>query len=215
MPPRTATPPGYAEALAAEAAHRSAAWLAQEEPICGVPIAPITLRRLYLLAHSGNPIADELGAASSARPTQPFDIAAALWLLSPDFHYASATADTLGHRLRRARFYRRQRRLPAAPAETALRCRLAELLQDLPAATAPRRGPLAAPKLGWLSALVHRLAAAYGWQIEPILDTPMRQIVQLLRSQAAEDSASYAALENPLTTPILAARLAQANARRP
>lgn len=86
--------PGYAEAVANERLVRDAAFLCRVETVAGFDLRPMTLRHYLVLRLAGSPCLAKTG------DVEPWQAAAFLWLLSPEW--------TPGARAR-ARFMRRCR----------------------------------------------------------------------------------------------------------
>ena len=79
--------PGYAQAVEREALIRNAAFLPVNESIGGFEVMPMTLRHLVALRVARSPL---LGGTLPA----PVDLAAFLWLLSPEFTLGESRART-------------------------------------------------------------------------------------------------------------------------
>lgn len=98
MPPPITSPlelPGYAAAVAREQFLRDAAFLELNEDIAGFAVRPLTLRVFLALRSIRSPL------LTPGRTPTPFDLAAFLWLLAPEYRRDDAAA--------RARFLQRCR----------------------------------------------------------------------------------------------------------
>lgn len=193
---------GYAEAREAEYQFRLEAWLGLENPICGVEVAPLTLRRLLLLAAAGNPFVCD---RQQDFKFEPYHIAEFLWVCSQSF------IEGPGKRAERARrrFYRSIRRLRYLEAVGPIEEYIDRSYFDL---VSGGSSDVSAPKTGWVASIAHRAASSYGWGLSEIMDTPLRQIWQLDRCQLASDPETANLLSNPLSDKVVLAELEKRNA---
>ena len=192
--------PGYKEALAREAQIRAEAWLGIEEPICGIEIGPLTLRKILYLEIAGNAFISPVPGKEPAM----YDCALFLWVASSDFSETDHKA--------RERFYQ----------EPFLECKVDEAVQginellertwfDLPGGQ-PSSGHKT-PVTYWMAGYVHAFSSSYNWNLDTIMDSPLRQMLQLYRCMMIEGNPEAAfTLPNPLTDPFKAAWLERLNA---
>lgn len=192
--------PGLAEARALEQQRRKESWLCVEEPICGVEMAPLTLRRALYLSLAGNPYVS--GAADDAEASHAAQF---LWVCSQAFKAGAEKA--------RRRFYRRIRRSLFPVAHIGIQSYLDAAFFDLPAGDARADGRPS--YVDWVSSSIHRLAERYGWLPDAILDLPVRQIVALDRCALAADPDGAKRLSNPLSDRLIAEHLERRNAPKP
>lgn len=196
--------PGYSEAIEREETHRVEAWLGLEEPIYGVEMSPLTLRRLMYLAAAKNPFVE--GASHDFEYT-PYAVGSFLWICSCDF-----VAGPGKHADRaRKRFFKRLRKLPCLEVSQKIFVYLNESYFDLASFSGRSE---TAPKIGWVGAQIHRHASEYGWSVDEILDTPMKQLIQLDRCQLAGDSETAKLLSNPVSDGVTAAYLEARNSKK-
>lgn len=173
--------PAIRAAIAEETRIRSEAFLVEAPPLlCGIELAPLTVRRWDRLRVAQSPFAfgGPIGAA---------DIAVFAWAMHP--HYAP------GAWFRRWCLVRRLRRLDFAAAAAAAEAIVAEALLDRPAVASGAQGSC---RFHWASFIVDRLAAAYGWSETEILDLPLArafQYVALVRLRTDPDAVCF----NPLS----------------
>lgn len=194
---------GYSEAQEVEYQFRIECWLGQEEPICGLPMAALTLRRLLLLVAAGNPFVRD---REDDFEWHPYHVAEFLWVCSPDFVEGPGKAAEKA----RKRFYRSiAKRIRFLEAVSPIRSYVDSSYFDL---VAGPRDSARAPLTGWVASIVHRLASAYGWTVPQIFQMPVRQIWQLDRCQMASDPDLYNQLSNPISDRIAMADLERLNA---
>lgn len=194
---------GYREAQETEYQFRLECWLGIEEPICGLPMAPLTLRRLLLLVAAKNPFVRDQGEAFA---WQPYHIAEFLWICSPEFVEGPGKLAEKA----RSRFYKRiGKRIHFLEAVSPIRNYVANSYFDLVGGSG---STAQAPLTGWVASIVHRMAAAYGWTVDQVFATPIRQIWQLDRCQMASDPETYRLLENPLSDRVAMSELERLNA---
>jgi len=190
--------PGYQEAVAYESEKRQEAWLGLEPDLCGLPVAPLTLRKILYLNLAGNPFITGEGQATT------YHVAEFLWVVSQTFQPAHLKA--------RKRFFRRIRKMEIPLAIEGIDDYLAAAFFDSdPGADTPQRS---APKVDWISNCIHLFASNYGWSAERVLDLPYRQITQLNRCLRAQDPDTYKTLWNPHSDAVSAEWLEKVNTMR-
>jgi len=155
--------PGYRAAVEAEAFTRDLAFAEVPEDVAGVAVGPLNWLRFVRLAVMGSPI------VCGGRVT-PADVAAALWLLSVDYHPQA--------RLRRWRFLRRLRSQKFLALASALDAYVQEALADAPGGSGELTGPRA---FSGVAAYVDLFASEYGWPPADVLRLPFKQLFQLHR----------------------------------
>lgn len=192
--------PGYAAAVDAEREARQEAWLALQEPICGIEMAPLTLRKLLYLTLARNHYVSE-----DARPSEHlYHIGQFLWVCSIHFREGDLKA--------RDRFFKRIRKLELRPVIRGILDYRSQSLFDLAAAASSNHS---APKTDWISGMIHRFASSYSWTPDRVLDMPIRQLIQLDRCAAADDPETRKRLSNPMSDKILMDHLQRLNAKPP
>lgn len=153
--------PGYREAVEREQLTRAAAFLDGPATYSGIEFSELTLRRLLLLAVSGNPFI-------CGGQVSPGDAGQLLWICSPE-----CTPDPR----KRDKFIRRISRIDSGILLAGIREYLDAMLADLPGGS----GQMAAQPTHWAAGVVHAIASAYGWTDECIMDLPVRRLWQYLR----------------------------------
>lgn len=187
--------PGYAEAVAAERETRQDAWLSEEPDICGVAVDPLTPRKIVFLSLASN------GYIMDSPDPSAYDMALFLWVVSGEFE---PKADR-----KRAKFYKRLRKLDTLDLHAGITDYLARSYFDMPGACAENH---TAAKVDWIPLFIHNLAESYGWSVAQCLDTPLRQTLQLRRCiQISTDPASHMHLRNPLSDRVAEDFLINAN----
>ncbi len=154
--------PGLRDAVESERFSRDLAFAEVPEDICGIPVRPLDWLRFARLSIIGSPFV-------CGGEVTPGEVAAALWLLSPD-HSPS--------RWRRWLFMRRIRRIPYLKLCEGLDRYFAEALEDAPGGDATTCAP---SYFSGLAAYVDCFAHEYGWPTEQVMRLPRKQLWQLLR----------------------------------
>ncbi len=167
--------PGYAEALDWEARTREEAFLGHAPPIRGVPVRPLTLRRLLYLLQG-----QSVFLTGSHQAPDAADVALFLWVCSPDFRADDPTAQAVFiAQLAAGEHAGAVGNIVAACEE------ISEYLDasfgDSPAAQSDRREGGKMPITSFAAALVHPFAETYGWTVDAVLDTPLSVLYQMLR----------------------------------
>lgn len=165
--------PGLKETVAAAQAReeelRDVAMLGFPMEIAGVPVRQLSLRHLILLFLARSPFV----CGGDATPEAILHF---LWIVSPRFSYEAA---------RRTEFILEVRELVKCdPAAEAIEEYLEAALIDRPAGSG---GAKSAPIVSFAAAIVHEVAAAYGWTKDVILDEPLAGIYQALRLIIRDD----------------------------
>jgi len=141
---------------------RAAAFLPFNEKICGIEVVPLTLRILGRLHASRSPFL--VGGR-----IRPGHIAAFLWAVSPDYKPSARAPDKLVERAA-AIYYPRAVRM--------VRRYLFYAWMDRPPVRRNSKGDPST--ISFEAAMVHHIAAAYGWDDEVILDKPLKRLYQYL-----------------------------------
>jgi hypothetical protein len=169
--------PGLREAEEREGSAWDAAWLGLNESICGIEVKPFTPRHDLMLGWNGlrSPF---LGGPW---PEDGLDLVAHInafmWGVSPGF--------APNQPLREFLFIRRLRKSPAGKDVKSLIAGIARYAQEA-YADAPSSGGYDSPSFNsWFSDACDLFGAEYGWRPEDIIDRPMKQIWQLLKSLRA------------------------------
>ena len=162
--------PGYTEALAAEEAAREESFLGVAAPIGGVPVVPLTLRRLTFLFRGRSPFF--YGGALG-----PEAVAQFLWIVSPKFRPADLDARALFL----AEISTSAALADLAAAEAEIETFIALTFGDAPASQAQVPGADKPPVTCFAASIVDTLAAEYGWGLDAIMDAPLACIYGLLR----------------------------------
>jgi hypothetical protein len=189
--------PGYAEAVAAEADQRQEAWLALEPDICGIPVVPLTLRKIMFLSLSKNDF-----VSSHNDTISEYSVAEFLWVVSTQFTPANARA--------RKRFYKSIKRVSIKQAVKEISQYLERSFFDAPIGSTATNHT--APKVDWITNCIHRYATHYSFHPDTTLDLPFRQISQLSRCQKGDDPEASKTLANP-SDAIAAKHLESLNAK--
>lgn len=156
--------PGLKDAVAAEQYARDLAFAEVPEDVAGVAVGPLNWLRFTRLALTGSPFI--CGGAVT-----PVEIAATLWLLSPDYDPRA--------RWRRWCFLRRVRRVSYLKLCAALDQYFQAALADAPGGSGP---PGDTPSYySALASQVDVFAHEYGWPAAAIVRLPFKQLWQLLR----------------------------------
>lgn len=163
MPDRLVIP-GLAEAIARETELRNQAFLDIPQELCGIPVLPLTLRRLLLLEEIGSPF-----VGGSTRAPRPRDVVNFLWALSP--YFSTRPGDL-------RRFSKRCRKLNPARIVLAIDGYVCDALQDRPPSTS---GPTAPSYESFAAGYVDVIASEYGWSEDAILDCPVARLFQYLK----------------------------------
>lgn len=156
--------PGLRDAVEAERFQRDLAFAEVPEDICGVTVVPLNWLRFIRLAVSGSPFV-------CGGEVNPHDVAAALWLLSPDYSPTS--------KWRRWLFMRRVRRIPYLKLCEGLDNYFQEALADAPGGRSREDSPsyYSAP-----AAQMDLFCSEYGGITpENFTRIPFKQLWQLLR----------------------------------
>ena len=170
--------PGYAAALAWEAAERERSFLDLPHELCGVEVCPLTLRRLVTLITAGSPFFCGLDGPPTLAQVGVF-----LWALSPGY----SPADDDGRTVFIARLLNGDRLddLPACVAEIGEY--LDAAFNDAPAeevGKAGSRGGQSEPAASFVHSYVHAVAAVYHWSEDAILNLPLSRLFGYLRKIA-------------------------------
>lgn len=187
--------PGYSEAVAAEAQHRQEAWLGREPDICGIPVDPLSLRKILYLNLAKNPFIN-----ADHSDYTPYAIAEFLWVVSQGFVEADIKA--------RKKFFKRLSMTRINQASREIADYLERAFFD--SAGGGDGKNYSAPKIDWIASIIHRFASDYGYSPSFVLDMPYRQINQLVRCQKSEHPELSKRLENP-SDQILAKQLEALN----
>lgn len=151
---------------------------AQDEAFLRLPltlhdrrVGPLTVEKFLLLEQLGNRLVVKGDPG-------PDDVAAFLWVLSPDFD-----PDPKAGKRAMKKFNRRNWHFY-----------LPDLYEYLGKVAEFARGKSASTPSAWVAGLVDMLASQYGWPVAQIMATPMAQVFQLasrIRSRLANDSISF------------------------
>jgi len=194
--------PEIQSAVSAEREARQEAWLQIEEPLCGVPVRPLTLRMVLYLDLAQNWYA--AGAPEPISVADP-DYLRAWTYQQAEFLWVVSEAFVPGGGRPRDRFFKSLRRKDAPAMDAAITAYYAAAYFDAPSAGPASSMP---PRIDWIASIVHEFAAAYHWPVDQILDTPLRILLQLRRClQASADPKAYADLPNPRSDAAQAAWL--------
>lgn len=155
--------PGEAEAIERENFVRQAAFLDVPETVCGLPVAPLTLRHLAILDAIGSPF------MCGGVPT-PADVGAVLWVLSPDYSPRS--------KWKRSARLRKCRSLNYGQAVAELDGYFAESFQDAPGGS----GVESKSYYAFTVAIIDIIAHEYGWSRTAILDLKLKEAFQYLKA---------------------------------
>jgi hypothetical protein len=160
--------PGYREALAEaeqrEESFRDLALLGLNVTVCGVDCKQFTPRHFIILNAARSPFL-------CGGDITPEDIAAFLWVISSCFD-----PDCRDSRDLFVAFIAGE--LEFESAITEIEQYLDNALIDRPASTS--RGHRS-PPVSFAASLIHRIASAYGWSPESILDRPLAELYQYLK----------------------------------
>lgn len=191
--------PAIAKAAAIERERRQEAWLELEEPLLGkVHVKPLTLRHcLYLdLAQNwyvvGFPAPFDPSCSHKpeeylkAQAYQQFEY---LWVVSEDFKPGDEEA--------RQTFLKSLGELDFIALDKAIREFHNAAFFDAPGSGGKDFG---CPIVDWVAVIAHQFAAAYGWEYNKVLDTPLRILLQLRRCIAiSNDPKAANTIGNPLS----------------
>ena len=201
--------PAIREAINREKETRQEAWLGLEDPLCGVPVKPLTLRMVLFLDLAANwYVAGGFGSvdftAGSTVSDWVFNQSQFLWVVSPQFAPGDERA--------RKRFYKSLRKLQPATLHREIERFYGAAFFDAPA---NNHANSSAPKVDWIAALVHEFASAYHWPADHILDTPLRVLLQLRRCiQISNEPKSASSLPNPESDAATKAYLDELNRKK-
>ncbi len=176
--------PGVAAAIAQERELRQEAWLGAEEDIVGIPVAPLTPRKVFMLGLAGN-----YYLADSKTEVGIYDQGLFLWVVSQRFQPGAIRA--------RDRFFKCLKKKDVVQTHREIHAYLERSFFDAPTDSGSSG---AAPMADWIALIIHEMAHAYGWSIDTALDTPFRQLLQLRRCiQLTTDPEARARLGNRLS----------------
>lgn len=169
--------PGYAEAVARERFLRAAAFVADREYLCGLPVLPLSIWHVMALDTIGSPF------VTRAEGVTADDVLNFLWIVSPRY---------TANRLERRWFWlTKVRKLKAEAAIKAIADYVSEAYGDAPGGS--RGGP---SYYSNAAGLVDALASAYGWSERDILKLPLKRAFQYAKAIADRISPN-AVLWNP------------------
>jgi hypothetical protein len=172
--------PGYREAIEAEARHREGAFLRLPEFVCGIQVEPMTLRRFTLLNHLG------IEPGASWESLELF-----LWLMSPHYTPRNGWARRR-HEMRCAWAFLRH---GVSVVYLCANAWLAEQFTDAPSGKATP--VFQVDNTSGIARQVDTLASEYGWQVDRVLDLPLRVAFQLQREIQTRNSANRPTFFNP------------------
>lgn len=152
--------PNLAEAIASEQANRDESFVGFGEIIGGIEVLQMTPKHLLILDGSGN-------AFATGKTPEASDIAAFLWVLNPDFTTDNKARDN---------FLLKVKVLSVAELLEGIRQYLEKTFQDAPSGNGSNQKPYAS----WIAILIDSFASEYGWTPQTVLETPLRQLYQLL-----------------------------------
>ena len=164
--------PGYQRALELgaelEEKLRGSVFLPVQEKICGIEVLPLTLRIVRRLRTVRSPfICGGRGGIGAG------DILVFLWAVSPGYFFRTKKAREKA----KAKLIDRARAISYRQAVRGIRRYLFYASMDRPPAPRSKSG---ASFVAFEAAMIHRIAAAYGWDDEAILDKPLRRLYQYL-----------------------------------
>ena len=172
MPDRAQVIADYEAAVAREKEAREHAFLDLAPYVIptqrgGMSLRLLTVRDFAILANIGDPCIDGADTA---------ECAAILRTLSfLDYHRPKTSLARTFRALKIAK-------LPEAELRAGLVAYFDAMFIDAP----PSSGVRGRPYFSWEAMLVHRMASAYGWSRNEIMDTPIAAVYQLLKIQTAE-----------------------------
>lgn len=158
-----------AKARRIESGLRDMAFLPVLEEIAGVPVKQLTLRHLLILLAVRSPFL--FGAFRG-----PEDVALFLWVVSPQYNRRN---------LGRGDFLQSIAALPYATTTRAIERYIDRSLMDRPPTVSSARPVIGA---SFVASLVTRIAEAFGWDDEVILDKPIARLYQYLGVLRAESN---------------------------
>lgn len=174
--------PGYAEMLKREHDSRLSAWDDAWQPVCGIVVLPMTLRRLGMLRRLRNgyfvpcKFDNEKEAHAHARQVA--------WICAPEFFIPHTKIEAIRYTFRQAVWLCEVNQVNAAVFTKELLKFIDEEFFDSPFhgggddATPERTQPLAAD-VAYVADMFAR--AGYAWSLDDVLDLPLRRLWQFTR----------------------------------
>ena len=167
--------PGYREAIETEGARRELAYLAFPEIVCGLPVMPLTVEHVAILAQLEIEILSGEGVLDAGA------LELFLWVLSPSFTVAAGFARSARRTRHTWRFWRAKRRNGLLSLAAGVNGYIAEAFADSP----PTRGEAtSAPYASWIAGKVDFFATQYGWSLRDIMALPVKVAFQQDREMA-------------------------------
>lgn len=163
--------PGYREAIEKETTERESAFLAVPELLCGLPVAPLTLRNVATISQLS------LRTPTGAELLPPEELELLLWILSPDYSPQKSIARAWKRFRHSLRFFRARMRYGRGRICLALATFFADAFADSPASSGGNR----VQYTSWIASHVDSLASEYSWRIEEIMALPVKVAFQLER----------------------------------
>ena len=167
--------PGYREAIETEGARRELAYLAFPEIVCSLPVLPLTIEHVAILAQLDIEILTGEGVLDAGA------LELFLWVLSPSFTVAKGFARTARRTRHTWRFWRAKRRHGIEVLAAGVNAYIAEAFADSPPS---RGGPASAPYASWIASKVDFFATEYGWSLRDIMALPVKVAFQQDREMA-------------------------------
>lgn len=163
---------------------------AQDEAFLRLPVTlhdrrvgPLTVEKFLLLEQLKNRL------VTKGDPG-PDDVAAFLWVLSPDFDPEPKAGKRAMKKFKRRKWH----------------LYLPDLYEYLGKVAEFARGKSKSTPSAWVAGLVDMLASQYAWTVAEIMATPMAQVFQLasrIRSRLANDSISFSPRADALQTEFM------------
>ncbi len=172
--------PKYLEAVEKERVNRDASFMPINERIERFEVRPMSLRHFLILRTIGSPL---LGGRI---PTH-LEVAAFLWVLSPDYSRCPKQRNKFMAKCRKAfvpgRFFKKRKLQTAVSVINAAHKYVDETFADKPASQ--RGAKIEKEFYSDAAAVCARFAREYGWDDEATLDKPMKRIFQYFKEQEA------------------------------
>ncbi len=166
--------PAVREAVEREQLIRDLAFSGLPDRLCDIPVARLTFRHWHWLTIMESPFL--LGASLSSNTIRGH-IAAYFWTLAP--HRPLVPKNTWLEKRYKKRFLRQVGKIETRRALAGIHDHLSAVFQDAPPTTLNTE-----PRASYYSCaatIIHRLATAYGWTDEVILDLPLTRLFQYLK----------------------------------
>lgn len=174
----------YAVAVEKERIVRDASFFPVNERIGPFDVRPMTLRHYLMLRAMRSPL---LGKALPSTN----DLAAFLWVVSPDFSLCVKARNKFLKKCRRSfvstRFFRQKKLKVAAEIINAARAYVDEAFQDAPPQT--QTATFDKEYYSDAAAICARFARVFGWDDEAILDKPLKRLFQYLKEHRVHEAA--------------------------